>query len=133
MIVKLYLKNRFDTATSISRAFREQIEGQSLQKLFFTKGKISCKSLISRKNQKARLDSTTEHIAWTEGQWNMVDFSDESKFNLFGSDGKIFVRRSKNGESLSPQYVKKLWNLMGCNGVWDDFFSSSSTHCSFSW
>ena len=35
----------------------------------------------------------------------MVDFSDESKFNLFRSDGKKCVRR-KNGERLS-QCVKK--------------------------
>ena len=36
----------------------------------------------------------------------MVHFSDESKFNFSGSDGKRFVRH-KNGECLSPQYVKK--------------------------
>ena len=36
----------------------------------------------------------------------MVRFSDESKFNLFGSDGKKFVR-CKNGEHLSPQCIKK--------------------------
>ena len=68
---------------------------------------IPChKTLISKKNQKVRLDFTTEHILWTEEQWNMVHFSDESKFNLFGSDGKRFVRR-KNGERLSPQCGKK--------------------------
>ena len=41
-----------------------------------------------------------------EEQWNLVHFSDESKFSLFGSDGKRFLRR-KNGERLSPQSVKK--------------------------
>ena len=35
----------------------------------------------------------------------MIHFSDESKFNLFGSDGKRFVRHD-NGEHLSPQYIK---------------------------
>ena len=50
-----------------------------------------------KKNQKVRLDFDTEHIEWTEKQWNIVHFSDESKFNLFRSDGKRFVRR-KNGE-----------------------------------
>ena len=67
--------------------------------------RISCrKPLISKKNQKVCLDLPTEHIVWTGGQWNMVHFSDESKFNLFGSVGKRFVRR-KNGERLSPQCV----------------------------
>ena len=42
---------------------------------------------------------------WAEEQWNVVNFSDESKFNLFGSDGQKFVKR-KNGERLSPQCVK---------------------------
>ena len=42
----------------------------------------------------------------------MVHFSDESKFNLFGSDGKRFVR-CKNGEHFSPQCVKKTVRFVG--------------------
>ena len=95
--------------------------------------RIPCrKLLIPKKNQKVRLDFVTEHILWTEEQWNMVNFSDESKFNLFESDGKMFVRRKKE-EHLSPQCVKKtdkIWR--GRNSVGDDFFSWSWTHCSFS-
>ena len=93
--------------------------------------RIQCrKPLISKKNQKVRLDFATEYILWTEEQWNMVHFSDESKFNLFGSDGKRFVRR-KNGERLSPQCVKKTEIWRGCNGVGNDLFSGSRIHCSF--
>ena len=44
----------------------------------------------------------------------MVHFSDESKFNLFGSDGKRFIRH-KNGERLSPQCVKKTVKFGGGN------------------
>ena len=56
----------------------------------------------------------------------MVHFSDESKFNLFGSDGKRHVRR-KNGECLSPKCVKKtmkfggrsimVWGMISSTGV----------------
>ena len=53
--------------------------------------------MISKKNQKVRLDFATEFILLTEEQWNMVHFSDESKFNFLRSDGKRFIRR-KNGE-----------------------------------
>ena len=55
---------------------------------------------------------------WTEEQWNIIHFSDESKFNLFGSDGKRFVR-CKNEECLSPQCDKKTVKFGGmeCNGV----------------
>ena len=63
--------------------------------------RIPCrKPLISKKNQKLRLDFTTEHILWTEEQWNRIHFSDESRFNLFVPDGKTFVRR-KNEERLN--------------------------------
>ena len=46
-------------------------------------------------------------------------------FNLFGSDGKRFVRR-KNGERLPPQYVKKTVKFgEGRTGEGNDFFSGS--------
>ena len=68
--------------------------------------RIPCrKPLILKKNQKVHLDFTTEHIMWTEEQLNMVHFSDESKFNLFGSDRKRFVRR-KHRERISPALRK---------------------------
>ena len=71
-----------------------------------------CKLLISKKNQRVRLEFAKEHILWIEEQWNMVHFSDDSKFNLFGSDGKGFVKR-KNEECLSSQWVKKTVNFGG--------------------
>ena len=55
------------------------------------------KPLISKKNQKVRLDFATDNVVWIEEQWNIVHFCGESKFNLFGSDGKKFVRRKKWG------------------------------------
>ena len=114
MIAKISLKDSFDTATSISHAFYEKT-GKLFSRKFVSrrlnKEKLvaripGCKPLISKKNQKVRFDFATEHIMWTEEQWNMDPFRDKSKFNLFGSDGKRFVRH-KNGERLSPQCVKK--------------------------
>ena len=37
---------------------------------------------------------------WTEEQWNIVHFNDECKYNLFGADGKRFLR-CKNGECIN--------------------------------
>ena len=55
----------------------------------------------------------------------MVHFSDKSKFNVFESDGKRFVKR-KNGERLSPHCVKKTVrrNVM----VWEMIFSAGVGH-----
>ena len=134
MIVKMSLKDRFDVAKSISRAFCYQTGkpisrktvSRRLDKEKFV-ARIPCrKPLISKKNHKVRFDFAAEHIWWTLEQWNMVPFSDESKFNLFESDGKRFVRR-KNGERLSPQCVKKtvkfggesvmVWGIISSAGV----------------
>ncbi len=49
------------------------------------------KTLISRKIQKARLTFAEEHVVWTEENWSKVLFSNESKFNLFGSNGNILT------------------------------------------
>ena len=88
----------------LSHSFFEQTEKPTSRKAVFrrlNKEKLVaripfCKPLISKENRKIRLDFTTEHILWTVDQWNIVHFSDESKLNLFRSDGKKFVKR-KNG------------------------------------
>ena len=82
MIVKMLLKDCFDTATPISRAFCEQTGKPISRKTIFRRlnkenlvARIACrKPLISKKNLKILLDFATEHIRWTEEQWNMVHF-----------------------------------------------------------
>ena len=103
IIVKMSLKDRFDTATSISHTFCESTGKPKTVSFRSDKENlvawIPCrKPLISKVNQKVRLDFVTEHIQWIEEEWNMVPFSDGSKFILFGSGGK----RRKNVEHFSP-------------------------------
>ena len=129
MIFKMSWKGCFDTATSISRAFYEQtgklISWKSVSRRLNKEklvARIPCrKPLISKKNQKVRLDFATEHILWTEEQWNMVHFSDESKFNLFGSYAKRFM-----GKSYLLNALRKLkfrgrsvmaWGMISSAGV----------------
>ncbi|EFN76995.1 Transposable element Tcb1 transposase, partial [Harpegnathos saltator] len=59
-------------------------------------GRIGVKKpLISKKNQRARLQFAENHKDWTVQDWKKILFSDESKFKfkLFGSSGKQYVRR----------------------------------------
>lgn len=55
-----------------------------------------CKPFISQVNQKKRLDFAEKFILYDESYWDDVIFTDESKFNVFGSDGKIKVWRQPN-------------------------------------
>ena len=62
--------------------------------------------LTSFKNRKLRLAFAKAHQNWTVDQWKNILFSDESKFNLFGSDGKKRVWRPKNTR-YNTKYTKK--------------------------
>ena len=76
MIIKMSLKDRFDTATSISHAFCKQTGKPISRKTVsrkLNKEKLvaripCCKPLIAKKNQKVRLDFATEHILWVDEQ-----------------------------------------------------------------
>lgn len=59
------------------------------------------KPLISYTNRKKRLSFAKNHISKPESFWNTVLFSDESKFNLYGSDGRYKVWREA-GKELDP-------------------------------
>lgn len=63
------------------------------------------KPLLSKKNRLARLEFARTHLHWTLHDWKRVCWSDESKFNMFNSDGIQYVRRPK-GKRLDPKYTK---------------------------
>ncbi|KAK6755720.1 hypothetical protein RB195_014235 [Necator americanus] len=87
--------------------------------------KASCKKkpLISKKNCVARVKWAKEHIGWTRQQWNKVPFSDESKFNLMGSDGIKYVRRPA-GKRFHPMYQLPIVKHGGGNIMFWGCFSS---------
>ena len=53
----------------------------------------------------SRLKFTTEHVIWTEEQWDCIHFGNGSKFNLFGCDRRRFVRHYPK-ERYLPQCSK---------------------------
>lgn len=61
------------------------------------------KPFISLKNRRARIQWAKEHLTWTSRDWARVAWSDESKFNLFGSDGIKYIRRPI-GTRFDPKY-----------------------------
>jgi hypothetical protein len=48
-----------------------------------------------------------EFAGWEEKDWDAVVFSDKSKFNVFGSDGKRYCCRRK-GDCYKERNVKKM-------------------------
>lgn len=81
---------------------------------------------VSETNRKKRMDFATEYKNKTNEFWEKVIFSDESKYNIFGSDGRALVWRKK-GEELNPKNTRKtvkhggggvmVWGCMSAGGV----------------
>lgn len=63
------------------------------------------KPFISETNRRKRLLFAREHLNKPPEYWENVIFSDESKFNLFSSDGRVMVWRKPNTE-FKKQHVK---------------------------
>ena len=83
------------------------------------------KPLISEANRKKRLQFAREHKDWTLEQWKKVMWSDESRFTLFQSDGRIRVRREAD-EVMHPSCLVPtvqacggsvmIWGCCSCSG-----------------
>lgn len=128
-IVRLSKKDPFLTAPMIHRAMQPQISqnisSRTIQRRLAEVGLRGCiarrKPLVSKINIAKRLNFARQHLKKSLSFWQNVLWSDESKFNLLGSDGKTYVRRPQN-QSLNPRYTIKTLKHGGGNiMVWGAF------------
>lgn len=92
------------------------------------------KPFISKVNRKKRLLFSKEHQNKGIDYWNKVIFTDESKFNIFGSDGRRLVWRKPNEELNMKNVVSTVkhsggnvlvWGCMAASGVGNLVFIDS--------
>ena len=86
------------------------------------------KPLLRKVNKTKRLKYARSHRNWTSEQWKNVLWTDESKFEIFSSKRRQYVRR-RNGESLKEICLKptikhgggsiNVWGCLSANGVGD--------------
>ena len=60
--------------------------------------------LLKKRHRDARLDFALAHKDWTVEDWKRVIWSDETKINRLGSDGRKWVWK-KPGEGLNDRLV----------------------------
>ena len=118
------LKKEWEEASGVvcsTRTVRRRLDKAGLY------GRVARKKpLLTDRHKKVRLAWAKERKNWTTEDWNKVVWSYESKFNLFGSDGRVYIRRRK-GEEFLPQCVHQtvkfgggsvmMWGCISCDGV----------------
>jgi transposase len=70
-------------------------------------GRVACKKpLLSKANIEKRYEHSKVWINYENSDWERIIWSDETKINLFGSDGKAYVRRKPGtrykNQNLTP-------------------------------
>jgi len=70
--------------------------------------------LLKKRHREARLDFSLAHKDWTVEDWKRVVWSDETKINRLGSDGRKWVWK-KPGEGLNDRLVEGTVKFGGGN------------------
>jgi hypothetical protein len=86
----------------LSEYFGINVSAQTVRNVFKEvnyNGRVARKKPWLRKaNVKKRMDFAKTYLNKDKAFWRNVIFTDESKFNLFGSDGRVLVWRQPNTE-----------------------------------
>jgi transposase len=123
-------KNATELAKSLKRQSNISVSRQTVARALMERGLKSKekkeKPFLRAKNVKERLKFAKVHEDWTEADWRQVIYSDETKINRFGSDGRVWSW-CRDEDPLLPQNVKqtikhgggniKIWGCMAANGV----------------
>lgn len=133
-ILRFVKENPTISAVKIARELKEtsvvNVHPQTVRNVFHSKEYRAYaprkKPYLSARNVKKRLEYAKYYIAKSQDFWKSVIFTDESKFNLFGSDGRRFVWR-KEGTALKSANIKvtvkhgggsvMVWGAMAASGV----------------
>ena len=115
------LKRQWEDTCGIvcsSRTVRKRLDNVGLH------GRVAKKKpLLTERHKRIRLNWAKERKNWSLAEWNKIIWSDESKFNLFGSH---YVRR-RVGEEYLPECVQQtvkfgggsvmVWGCISCDGI----------------
>lgn len=111
-ILRSISSGRLDTATQIQRDLKNRqginITTQTVRNMLKRNGLKSAvkvkKPLLKAKHRKQRLEFAKKYQHWTTEDWRQVIFSDETKINRFGSDGRKWCWKIP-ARPLQPNHV----------------------------
>ncbi len=89
---------------SMQNTISEHTTRRTLKQMGYSSRRPHRVPLLSDKNRTQRLQFTQTHQNWTVEDWKNVAWSDESRFLLRQSDGRVRIWR-KEHESMDPSYL----------------------------
>jgi transposase len=110
--IQLISSGKADTAVDVTRALKDIINqplsSQTTRRYLKEAGMKAVvkkkKPLLTAKHRRARMDFALAHRDYTVEDWKRVVWSDETKINRMGSDGRKWAWK-KAGEGLSDRLV----------------------------
>ena len=116
---------RIDIESELGITISEQTVRRRLHEIGL-KGRVTRKKpYVNKVNRGKRLEYAKTYREKPLGYWDNVLWTDESKFNLFGSDGKVMVWRTPK-EELDPKCTVPTVKYGGGNVKCWGCFSSCS-------
>ncbi len=98
----------------------ERTTRRTLKQLGYSSRKPHRVPLMSAKNRKRRLQFAQAHQNWAIEDWKNVGWSDESRFLLRHSDGRVRIWR-KQHENMDPSCLVSTVQAAGGVRVWGIF------------
>lgn len=132
--VRAITAGQLETATQVTKKLKDDIGVEvsvktvrrALHKAGLGSTEKEKKPKLSPANIKARLEFANNHKNWTVDDWTRVIWSDETKINRFGSDGRSWCWK-RDGERAQARHIKQtvkhgggsimIWGCMTSNGV----------------
>lgn len=120
-----------EVATLIKRSISTETVRRVLRKNNIN-GRVARKRpYISVVNQRKRLEFAKNHINLPPSFWEGVMFTDETKINLFGSDGRQMVWRKPNTELKRKNLCPTVKHGGGCVMLWGSMAASGTGNFEF--
>ena len=130
LLVRKVTSSAAETAPKLKKALNLNVSLQTIRNTLKKEGLRSAvkakKPLLSRAHGKAHLEFALEHQHWTLDDWSRVIWSDETKINRLGSDGRVWMWK-RPGSALIDNHVNgtvkfgggslMVWGCMTTQGV----------------
>jgi len=114
-LVRSMTSGKIETATEAAQLLKQDVGvdvsyrtvARDLNAVGLHAAEKSKKPKLSTKNIRSRLQFATKYKDWTAHDWKRVIWSDETKINRFGSDGRAWYWK-REGERVQPHHVQQV-------------------------